>query len=80
MTAALKAFVSKHIVAEVKDEMDACLDCNVAQCLSNRYLSCPHRLEHAAAQSAARHAAVGQQGSHAYLKQTGSPTVASSAS
>jgi hypothetical protein len=41
---AWRAFVSKHIVAHVPDEMAACLDCGVVQCLNSKYETCPSRL------------------------------------
>jgi hypothetical protein len=49
MLGKLWAFVKKHIVGEVPDEMAACLDCGIAQCRDNRYETCSNRLIRAAA-------------------------------
>ena len=46
--------IRRHIVAEVPDEMAACLDCGAVQCPNDRYETCPDRLAHSAALSAAR--------------------------
>ena len=49
-----ETFFRKHVVAEVPDEMAACLDCEAEQCLDGVYETCPARLGQAAALSAAR--------------------------
>ena len=50
----VRKFVEKHVVAEVPDEMAACLDCEAEQCLDGVYETCPSRLGRAAFLSAAR--------------------------
>jgi hypothetical protein len=48
-----RTFVRKHIVAEVPDEMAACLDCDAVQCLNGEYETCTTRLIRAAVLSMA---------------------------
>ena len=54
MLGKLWAFVRKHLVNEVPDEMSACLDCGAIQCKDHEFLSCPYRLDRAAALKAAQ--------------------------
>ena len=56
----VRKFIEKHVVAEVPDEMAACLDCDAVQCLDGVYETCPNRLGRAAALSAARAPAAGR--------------------
>lgn len=54
MFSKVRSFVRTHVIDDVPDEIDACLDCGVVQCLDSRYDCCPHRLAQAAAACAAR--------------------------
>lgn len=47
-------FLNRHIVADVPDEMAACLDCAVAQCRESKFQNCPHRIAQATALQAMR--------------------------
>jgi hypothetical protein len=52
----LRGFFSRHVVAEVPEEMSACLNCRVSQCTQERWAACPQRLAEAAALKALRQA------------------------
>lgn len=47
-------YVREQLVAEVPDEMSACLDCGAIQCLAGKFDNCPTRLARAAALQAMR--------------------------
>ena len=47
-------FIRKHLIADVPDELAACLDCDAVQCLNEKWETCPNRLARLAALSAAR--------------------------
>jgi hypothetical protein len=49
MIGKIRAFIEKHIIAEVPPELSACLDCGVEQCLNGKWETCPNRLARAAA-------------------------------
>ena len=44
MPGRLHDFIKKHIVAEVPDEFEACLDCGAVRCSAERWDACPNRL------------------------------------
>jgi hypothetical protein len=52
----LRGLFSRHVIAEVPEELSACLNCGVLQCSQERWVTCPHRLAEAAALKALRQA------------------------
>jgi hypothetical protein len=54
------AFLTRHIVAEVPDEIAACMECGVIQCVEGKFRNCPNRLARVTALKAMRTAG-GQQ-------------------
>ena len=49
----IRTFIKRSIVAEVPDEMAACLDCGAVECSHGKYENFPYRLARVAALSAA---------------------------
>lgn len=47
MLTKLWAFLKKNVVGEVPDELSACIECRVAQCGGEKFLTCPNRLNRA---------------------------------
>ena len=54
LRATLRAFIRKHVAADIPDEMDGCFDCNALQCLDREYEICPLRVIRARRASDAR--------------------------
>jgi hypothetical protein len=54
MLARLWRVLSRNIVTDVRDEISACLDCGVVQCVEKEFRTCPNRLARAAALKALR--------------------------
>jgi hypothetical protein len=50
----LKAFFTRHIVADVPDEIAACMECDVTECVEGKFRNCPNRLARVAALKALR--------------------------
>jgi hypothetical protein len=50
----LLAFLTRHIVTEVPDEIAACIDCGAIQCVEGKFRNCPNRLARVAALKAMR--------------------------
>jgi len=53
----IRDLIKKYLVADVPDELSACLDCDALQCSNDRWETCPNRLARAAALRAGRAAA-----------------------
>jgi hypothetical protein len=49
------AFLTRHIVTDVPDEIAACMECGVTQCVEGKFRNCPNRLARAAALKAMHH-------------------------
>jgi hypothetical protein len=47
-------FCDRHIVANVPDELAACLECGEIQCVDGKFRNCPNRLARVAALRASR--------------------------
>ena len=54
LRATLRAFIRKHVAADIPDEMEGCFDCSALQCLDHEYETCPLRLIRARRASDAR--------------------------
>jgi hypothetical protein len=54
MFARFMAFLTRHIVTEVPDEIAACMECGAVQCVEGKFRHCPNRLARAAALKAMR--------------------------
>jgi hypothetical protein len=54
MLGQIRADLMKHIVGDVPDELDACLDCGNFDCTEGRFENCRNRLARAAALAALR--------------------------
>ncbi len=54
MFARLLAFINRHIVTNVPDEIAACTECGLTTCLGGKFRKCPNRLARAAALKATR--------------------------
>jgi hypothetical protein len=50
----LRRFFDRHIVANVPDELSACLECGEIQCVDSKFRNCPNRLARVAALKASR--------------------------
>jgi hypothetical protein len=50
----LRRFYRRNVVADVPDELSACLDCGRVECAESKWQSCPNRLARAAALKAER--------------------------
>jgi hypothetical protein len=50
----LWAFFTRHIVEDVPDEIAACMECDVSQCVDDKFRNCPNRLATAARLKAMR--------------------------
>ena len=47
MFSVIRNFIRTYIVAEVPNEMTACLDCKAVQCTAEEYATCEYRLSRA---------------------------------
>jgi hypothetical protein len=47
-------FFGRHIVADVPDELAACLECGEVQCVEGKFRNCPNRLARVASLKALR--------------------------
>ena len=54
MLARIWSFLVRRFVADVPDELSACMECGNAKCPDNRFRSCPYRLAQAEALRTAR--------------------------
>jgi hypothetical protein len=45
----LRRLFRRHIVADVPDELSACLECGAIECVEGTFRDCPRRLERVAA-------------------------------
>ena len=52
----LRRLFRRHIVADVPDELSACLECGAVQCVEGTFRNCRVRLERVAALKALREA------------------------
>jgi hypothetical protein len=43
------AYLTRHIVTDVPDEISACIECSVTQCVEGKFRNCPNRLARFAA-------------------------------
>jgi hypothetical protein len=50
----IRRFFGGHIVADVPDEISACLECGAVQCVEGKFRNCPNRLARVAALRALR--------------------------
>ncbi len=50
----IRGFIIRHVVADVPDEIAACMECNVAECVEGKFRNCPNRLARLAALKAAQ--------------------------
>jgi hypothetical protein len=48
------AFLTRQIVTEVPDELAACMECGISQCVEGKFRKCPNRLARVAALKAMR--------------------------
>jgi hypothetical protein len=48
------AFLTRQIVTDVPDEIAACMECGVDQCVEAKFRNCPNRLARVAALKAMR--------------------------
>jgi hypothetical protein len=53
-------FFGRHIVANVPDELSACLECGEIQCVDSKFRNCPNRLARVAVLKASRLGAEGR--------------------
>jgi hypothetical protein len=44
----IRAFIQRHIIADVPNDLSACLDCDALECIHGKWETCPHRLKRAA--------------------------------
>ncbi len=51
------AFLTRQIVTEVPDELAACMECGISECVGRKFRKCPNRLARVAALKAMRKAA-----------------------
>ena len=56
----LRRFFERHVVADVPDELSACLECGEIQCVDSKFSNCPNRLARVAALKASRLGAEGE--------------------
>jgi hypothetical protein len=45
----LRAYLTRHIVTEVPNEIAACMECGAVQCVEGKFRNCPNRLARVAA-------------------------------
>ncbi len=48
------AFLTRQIVTDVPDELAACMECGISQCVDRKFRRCPNRLARVAALKAMR--------------------------
>jgi hypothetical protein len=48
------AFLKRQIVTDVPDEIAACMECGVSQCVESKFRDCPNRLARVASLKAMR--------------------------
>jgi hypothetical protein len=49
-----KSGLTKQIITDVPDEVAACQECNITQCVEGKFRKCPNRLARVAALKALR--------------------------
>ncbi len=54
MTGKFQDFIVNHLIAEVPDELSACLDCGFVECTNEKWETCANRLARLAAIRAMR--------------------------
>ncbi len=48
------AFLTKQIVTDTPDELAACMECGISQCVEGKFRKCPNRLARVATLKAMR--------------------------